>query len=246
MRAWMMIPAALLATATAVASPVPDYPFVYAEGAASRELPPDMASLAFTLNAHHETSEGAIAQVQAAAAKALALLAKAGVRDADISAAQLAKSQQMRWDEKTQRQVSVGFDATRSFSVTVRELARYPELLKALLALPGANGGGGSFERADRAEVSAELVAEAAEQAREKGQRMASGLHRKLGAARAIAQIPLAEIPARFGFGGRGVVFDGAPKAMVFARAAMAPEDASLVPVNITISESVNVLFELQ
>lgn len=244
MRAWKWIALALLVTATAAASPVPDYPFVYAEGAASRELPPDVGSLAFTLSAHHETSEGAITAVQEAAGKALAVLAKAGIRDTDINAAQLNKSQQLRWDDKTQRNVPAGYDATRNFSVTVRELARYPALLAALLAMPGASGGGGNFDRADRAKVSAELVALAAEEARQNGERMAAGLHRKLGAARAIAQVPLAEIPARFGFGASasGPVPRGPMVAMASARAA----DTSLVPATITVSESVNVLFELQ
>jgi uncharacterized protein YggE len=245
MRAWLLLPLALCASAICAASPVPDYPFIYAEGSANRDLPPDIATLGFTLTARHETSDGAIAQVQEAAGKALALLARAGIRDVDINAAQLNKSQQMRWDEKTRRNVPDGYEATRGFSVTVRDLARYPALLTGLLAMPGANGGGGGFDRADHAKVSAELVAQAAEEARQNAERMAGGLHRKLGAARAIAQIPLAEIAGRFGFGSRVVAFSGRAAPKVMARAA-APEDASLVPSSISISESVNVLFELQ
>jgi uncharacterized protein YggE len=245
---WIRAPLILLAfaaAAAAAASPVPDYPFIYAEGSATRDMPPDIATLSVALAARHATSEGAVSAVQALAAKVLALLGRSGVRDADINAAQLNKSLQMRWDEATRRNVPDGFEATRNVSVTVRDLARYPTLLTALLAMPGVNGGGGNFDRVDRGKVSAELVAEAAEAARRNGELMATGLHRKVGAARAIARIPFAEIPQRFGFGGGAVAFSGVAAAAPRLRA-MAAEDSSLVPTNITLSESVNVLFELQ
>ena len=248
MRRWIHVPLSALAAlvaGVASASPVPDYPFIYAEGGATRELPPDIATLNASVSVRNASSEGAVAGVQAAAAKVLALLAKSGVRDADINAAQMAKSQQMRYDEATHRSVPDGYEASRSFVITVRDLTRYPALLTALLAMPGVNGGGGNFDRSDRAKVSSDLVAEAAEAARRNGELMASGLQRKVGAARAIARIPFAQIPGRFGFGG-GAVPVGTPAPMVMMRAAAAPEDASLVPPSVTLSESVNVLFELQ
>jgi uncharacterized protein len=248
MRRSILIPllaVASFATAAAMASPVPDYPFIYAEGSATRELPPDIATLTASVSVRNATSEGAVAGVQAATAKVLALLAKSGVRDADINAAQISKSQQIRYDEATRRNVPDGYEASRSFVVTVRDLARYPQLLTALLAMPGVNGGGGSFDRSDRAKVAAELVGEAADAARRNGELMATGLRRKLGPVRAIARIPFAEIPGRFGFGG-GAVPIGQPGPMAMMRAAAAPEDASLVPPSVTLSESVNVLFELQ
>jgi len=250
MRRWSpiaLLAAASLATAAATASPVPDYPFIYAEGSATRELPPDIATLNASVSVRNATSEGAVAGVQAAAAKVLALLAKSGIRDADINAAQISKSQQMRYDEATRRNVPDGYEASRSFTITVRDLTRYPQLLTALLAMPGVNGGGGNFDRSDRAKLSAELVGEAADAARRNGDLMATGLRRKLGPVRAIARIPFAEIPGRFGFGfGSGAVPPPPPPPMVMMRAAAAPEDASLVPPSITLSESVNVLFELQ
>jgi uncharacterized protein len=248
MRRWLHFPLlamATLAAATAVASPVPDYPFIYAEGSATRELPPDIATLTASVSVRNATSEGAVAGVQAAAAKVLALLAKSGIRDADINAAQISKSQQMRYDEATRRNVPDGYEASRSFAITVRDLARYPQLLTALLAMPGVNGGGGNFDRSDRAKVAAELVGEAADAARRNGELMANGLHRKLGPVRAIARIPFAEIPGRFGFGGGAMPMGVAAAAPMFKRS-LAVEDASLVPPGITLSESVNVLFELQ
>jgi uncharacterized protein YggE len=248
MRTWLAMAAALAALLPtlngAQAGPLPDYPFVYAEGAASRELPPDVGTLGFTLTGRNASSEVAIAQVQAAAGKALALLAQAGIHDADINAAQLNKTERTRWDEKTHRNLPDGFEVTRNFVVTVRELERYPALLTALLAMPGASGGGSGFDRADRARVSGELLAEATEQARRNGERLAAGLHRKLGMAHAIARIPLAEIPARFGLGGRSAGPRGELQEVMVTSQRSA--EASLVPATLTISESVNVLFELQ
>jgi uncharacterized protein len=249
MHRWIRVPlfvlASVAAAGAALAAPVPDYPFIYAEGSATREVPPDLASFSFSVSAANATSQGAIAQVQGVATQVLALLARTGIRDADIEAASLATAQQSHWDEKTRRNVPDGYTANRGFAVKVRDLTRYPALYRALLEMPSVSGGGGSFERSDRSRVSAELVAEAAKAAREQGERMAAGLGRKLGSARAIAQIPMAEIPGRFGLGaGGGVRSRMALQEVVVT--AQRSADSSLVPASIEISEGVNVLFELQ
>jgi len=248
MRRWIQVPLLLLAScaaSAALASPVPDYPFIYAEGSATRDVAPDVASFTFTVSASNATAQGAIAQVQGVATQVLALLARSGIRDNDIQAAGLTTAQQSHWDDKARRNVPDGYMANRAFAVKVRDLARYPALYRALLELPQVSGGGASFDRSDRARISAELVAEAAKSAREQGERMAAGFGRKLGAARAMAQIPMAEIPGHFGFGaGAGVRSRMQLEEVVVTSQRSA--DSSLVPATIEIDEGVNVLFELQ
>jgi uncharacterized protein YggE len=229
---------------TALAGPLPEYPFAYADGSARREIAPDVATVSFAVSAQAPTGEAAIASAQATSKKAFDLLAKAGVKPADINAAQLTKSRTSHWDEATRSNVLDGFQVTRQVSATVHDLDRYPAMFLALMGLPGAEGFGSSFGRSDQQAIEDELVVAATDDARTHAERLAAGSHRRLGPVRAVSQVGFADIPARFGFGSTG----GGPVPMM--RLAMAapppPADAYLVPATIPLGADVHVVFELQ
>ncbi len=240
--AWGLL-AAVVATG-ATAGPLPEYPFAYADGSARREITPDVASVSFTVSSQQPTSEAAIASVQATSKKAFDLLAKAGVKPADINAAQLSKTRTSHWDEATRSTVLDGYQVTRSISATVHDLDRYPATLLALMSLPGAEGFGSSFGRTDQQSIENELVVAATDDARTRAERLAAGAHRRLGPVRAVSQVGFSEIPERFGFGSTG----GGPPAprMVSFAAPNQPTDAYMVPATITLDAAVHVVFELQ
>jgi uncharacterized protein YggE len=229
---------------TALAGPLPEYPFAYADGSARREIAPDVATVSFSVSAQAPGSEAAIASVQATSKKAFDLLAKAGVKPTDINAAQLTKSRTSHWDEATRNNVLDGYQVTRQVSATVHDLDRYPAMFLALMGLPGAEGFGSSFGRSDQQAIENELVVAATDDARTHAERLAAGARRKLGPVRAVSQVGFADLPARFGFGSTG----GGPVPMMrLAMAAPAPPaDAYLVPATITLGADVHVVFELQ
>jgi len=240
------IAAALLlaAAGAALAGPLPEYPFAYADGSARREIAPDAASVSFTISSQQPTSEAAIAAVQSTSKKAFDLLAKAGVKQADINAAQLGKSRTSHWDEATRSTVLDGYQVTRQVSATVHDLDRYPATLLALMGLAGAEGFNASFGRTDQQSIENELVVAATDDARTRAERLAAGAHRRLGPVRAVSQVGFDEIPARFGFGPSG----NAPMPMMRMAVAAAPQqtDAYMVPATITLGADVHVVFELQ
>jgi uncharacterized protein YggE len=235
---------AAVVAAGASAGPLPEYPFAYADGSARREIAPDVASVSFSVSSQQPTSDAAIAGVQATSKKAFDLLARAGVKPADINAAQLGKTRTSHWDEATRTTVLDGYQVTRSISATVHDLDKYPATLLALMALPGAEGFGSSFGRTDQQSIENELVVAATDDARTRAERLAAGAHRRLGPVRAVSQVGFDQIPARFGFGSTG----GGPVPM-FRMAVAAPNqptDAYMVPPTIALDAEVHVVFELQ
>jgi uncharacterized protein YggE len=232
----------LTAGSTAIASPLPEYPFVFAAGSAEVDVPPDIVRLKLRVSAHHADADAALAAVQETSNRVLEILAAAGVKSPDIDASSIDKSARRHWDNTQERSVPDGFDVTRRFTVVVRNLAKYPEMGKALLALPNTDDFDPTFNRTDRTKIEADLLARAAQDARNRAEQMAAGFARSLGPVRAIAQIPFSALPHWLGFSGDEPY---GMHAMVFDR--RAPEvDRLLVPATISISESVNVLYELR
>jgi len=234
----------LLGAGAALAGPLPEYPFAYADGSARREIAPDVASVSFTVSAQQPTSEAAIASVQATSKKAFDLLAKAGAKPTDINAAQISKTRTSHWDEATRTTVLDGYQVTRQVSATVHDLDRYPATLLALMGMAGAEGFGSSFGRSDQKAIQDELVVAATDDARAHAERLAAGAHRRLGPVRAVSEVGFDQIPARFGFGSSS----GGPPVVMFRMAANPPPptDAYMVPATITLGADVHVVFELQ
>lgn len=236
---------AIAAAGQAFAGPLPEYPFAYADGSARREIAPDVASVSFTVSSQQPTSDAAIASVQATSKKAFDLLAKAGVKPTDISAAQLSKSRTSHWDEATRSTVLDGYQVTRSISAKVHDLDKYPAMLLALMALPGAEGFGSDFGRSDQQAIENELVVAATDDARTHAERLAAGAHRRLGPVRAVSEVGFDQIAGRFGFGATPVT--NAVSARLLANAPpIQPTDAYMVPATITLDAAVHVVFELQ
>jgi len=231
----------MLVGSTALAQPIPDYPFVFTSGTAEVDIAPDIAHLEFNVIARDPDGAKALAAVQDSSAKVTEILAKAGVKAVDIDASSIDKSEDRHWDDSLDKSVFDGFVVTRQFEVTVRDLAKYPEMGKALLQLPNALNFRPSFNRSDRDQQNAALFERAARDATARAERMAASFGRKLGAVRAISQIPFYGIPYWLGF-------DGGDRPYALEDLANGPgaPDTLLVPATITMAVDVNVVFELQ
>ncbi len=244
MRFLLLLGTALMCAAMASASPLPEYPFVFTTGSAKADVPPDVVELSFSVSAHNANEGEALKAVQQGVQRVLAILANADVKEADIDASSINKSEQRHWDEDKDMSVPDGFDVTRTFTVTVRDLAKYPVMGKALLDLSGTSDFDPTFNRTDRLKIESDLFQRAAQDAKARAERMAASFERKLGAVRAIAQIPFGDVSNWLGVGGdqrylSDIVVTG-------SRRRVTEPDSLLVPATISISAKVNVVFEMQ
>jgi len=230
-----------LAAVAATASPLPDYPFVFTVGTARIDTPPDIVRLSFSVASRNKDLRAATAAFDSTFDSVITILTAAGIGQADIDASGINKTPLSHWDQSRNQTIPDGYEVSRSVKVTGRDLAKYPQMLKALLDLPNTENFFADFDRSDRPKLKADLFASAAKDAKTHAEDMAAQFGRKLGFVRAISQIALSAIGERFGLS------SSTPESYdrMFKRSVPAGEQFA-VPPTITISENVNVVYELQ
>jgi len=231
-----------LAAADAGASPLPDYPFVFTTGTARQDSPPDTVRLGFVVAVRNKDLKAATAAYESTFDSVTKILATAAINDADIDASAVSKSPLSHWDESRNQSVPDGYEVSRRVKITGRDLSKYPEMVKGLLELPNTEEFSVLFDRSDRAKIETELIASAVKDANDRAERMAAQFGRKLGAVHAVSQIPFATLADEFGLGNGGPAYAGAPPQAMFKRAM----ERFLTPSTITLSATVNVVYELQ
>ena len=238
----LMTAALALVTLNAFASPLPEYPFVFAVGDAKATLPPDTGHLNFTVSSRNAGADVALAAVRKTSELALTILAEAGVADADVNASSMNKESRSHWDDKRDQSIPDGYEVTRKFEVTVRNLDRYPKMMTALFALSNTEDFLAYFQRSDAATVSTHLLEAAAADAKAKAEKMAAQFGARVGRVRAVSQIPVADVPYVFGVSNQPLVIDRPDLAIESANS----PDQLLVPASVEITERLNVVFELE
>jgi uncharacterized protein YggE len=229
----------------ATASPLPEYPFLFTSGTSRSEVPPDVVHLSFTVAARDKDAKVAVASVESTFKSVMAILLAADIRETDIDASAVDKTPRSHWDGSSKQTLPDGYDVSRKIVFTARDLTKYPQMMKSLLALTGTKEFDATFERSDRGKIEADLFALAAKDANVRAQQMAAQFGRKLGPVRAVAQIPFSSISNEFGLNYEGSSVPAPAVAMELAERNKSL-DRFLAPVTITISESVNVIYELQ
>ncbi|WUR12664.1 SIMPL domain-containing protein [[Empedobacter] haloabium] len=227
--------AALLAMPAAGAAELPSYPLVSTAGKAQAWLPPDQGELQFETGAQHTSAEAASAALGELSTTIATLLAQHGVADADVDSAELAKKT-VGLSKPAADGATSAYVLTRHYRVQVRELARWPALVAALLATEHVDSLGVSFDRSDSEQLNRDLLRQAADDARANGTALARSFGRKLGPAMAITRGPLDKLSAPFiaqAAGGETL-----PRAPAMANYA--------VPPSIPFAQSVTAIFRLQ
>lgn len=226
----------------AQASPLPDYPFVTADGSADIWLAPDIGQLQFEVVAQQRDTAQALARVEELSGALLALFAEGGVAAADIEAADLSKKTVALSARDDAGDPAQAYIVTRHFLVRVRDLQTWPGFIGALLGRDNVDNVSVAFDRVDRDQVNSRLVLEAAQNARLGAAELAQAFGRKPGPAVAITRGALDKVGARFGFGpteGRA----GAPP----APPPPAPGTLSYsVPSSIKFAQAVHAVFRLK
>lgn len=241
MRAAIVLFLAGLACTAARAASLPHYPFVYVQGQAQRDLPPDEARGTLEVAAVASDSAAASARVEERVQAILELLAAHAVAPADLRADQISKQAIEAPTTPNAPPTISGYRITRRIAFELRRIGDWPAVADALLGMPNVDDLGVTFDRSDRRAVQAELLAAAAADARARAGALARSFDRRLGPAVAISQAPFADLPGEFGFAG-GI----APRFAMVTAAAPFGGSRAAVPPTIRLSASVNAVFRLQ
>ena len=184
----VVIPA-ILGCLVVEARELPDFPFVYTIGSAERDVPPNLAKISFEVKDFNENPELALAAVKQQSSNIVRLLGEAGIADNDIRAYEISKNMVREREEGDNNGYQIrGYEVSRPFEVTIRDLKVYPSLLNGLVTLKNVVGINAEFEIDHRRAIEAELTVEAGADARVRAESLARAMGCELGKPFAISE----------------------------------------------------------
>ncbi|MDL2357115.1 MAG: SIMPL domain-containing protein [Pseudomonadota bacterium] len=169
---------ALPAFATS-ASQLPDYPFIHVGGNGFAYVRPDVGEIDFEISAHNAEPEAARTLVEARIAEVRALVAGLALPEADVEIRDVRR--EIRKGDAAQSG-GVQYDLKCGVHIKVADLSKWKALVSPLINMPNLDGFMTGFDASRREQLEAELMGEAIKAARLKGEAMAAGFGRKLGA----------------------------------------------------------------
>ena len=188
----------IVVASSALASSLPDFPFVFTEGRAEVEKVPNEANVRFRLKAFDPTAAKAVETVRVRSKELIAFFSDQKIKKEDIEAYEIDKTIVRERKDYSEYKV-LGYEVTRRFSISLHNLEAYEPLARKLMQMENVERIYSYFDRTDREQIEAQLVLKASEDAKEKAQRMATGFGKELGDVFAISQHGFHSFPAAFG-----------------------------------------------
>lgn len=222
------------------ASPLPDYPFVYVLGEAKREVAPDKANITFQIKSHHAQAEEAYKKQADVADVVISFAGKLGVAADNIVGGAIEKSAVRKEDERGRDLEIIGYDASRSVTIELKELSKFPELIEFLYTQQNVENIHVNFGSKDMESILQGLTAEAARSAKANAQRLSAGFEQKLGKVRAISESGFSGLSSPFGFRGDSNLYTGA------SAGGRGKRDFRAIPATISFRKSVYAIFALE
>ena len=213
------------------AAEMPNHPFVTASGRSELWMRPDIGELKFEAGAQNVSAETAASELLALSAGIMQLIADHGIPEDDITAYEVQKK-----TVPVNGSPDPAYSMTRYFSIRVRGLEQWPDLLEQLMKMDHVDSVSTSFDRSDSDDINMRLMTGAADDARKKATLLAQSFGRKLGPVTAIARGPLDKIGAPF-------IEQEAGRER---RGTRAQTGTYAVPASIPYSQTVNAIFMLK
>ncbi len=104
----------------AFASPIPDFPFVFARGKATIEVEPDTATMLFRIVSFRENSSNAVAEVRSRSVDVINFLGKQGFGKGTLVSYEIDKSVVRERENYVELKI-LGYEATRRLKLTIDE-----------------------------------------------------------------------------------------------------------------------------
>jgi uncharacterized protein YggE len=184
-----MITASLLAAAAlalpaspALASAIPDYPFVHVTGSAFRVEIPDIAALDFQIVAADADPAAARGVIEARVREIRALMQELSIDPEDMVVREVRQSVRK---ERAADGTPV-YELSADVKINVRNVANWPRLAGGILGKPNLDSFASNFDLSTMDKVTDELVTEAIVDARRRAEVMAEASGRRLGPVMAV------------------------------------------------------------
>ena len=189
---YKLLPALLLLVSPALfADGLPGSPWIQVSGHGEEHVAPDILRVSLTLEKTSMDAVTARADVEARAAKVLALARKLGLADKDIRAPAVTVEPQYEWRSAPGgdgKQVLVGQRVQRSMTLTLRDVSRYGTLVDGLFADGVTRLDGVEPDSSERDALQQQALAAAVQDAHAKAVALAQGAGVSLGPVYSVSE----------------------------------------------------------
>ncbi len=233
---WMSIVLLQLMVSSLYASNMPDFPFVFAEGKASIEIEPDIATINFYIEAFNEKPETSLEVVLNRSTEIISFFEKHKIPKDSITAFEINKRSVRKQTDSFKELELLGYEVSREFTVKLKDLKDYEVFIHKLLTLKNVIRIRTKFDRAERKKIEDDLVSKACKNARIQAEIMSKGFAAKLGKVFAISKSGFKDINAKFDTRGERYYSMRETKNSRFM----------FIPSTITIETSISVVFKLK
>lgn len=241
--ACMMAGAALtLPAAPAVASSIPDYPFVHVTGSNFRVEMPDIATVDFQVVAADADPAAARAVIDARMAEVRELMQKLSIEEDDMQVREVRQSVRK---ERNADGAPV-YELSCDVHIRLRNTANWPALGGGLLGKPNLDSFAADFDLSTMEQVNDEMVAAAIADARRRAEVMAAAGGRRLGPMMAATPDALKKLGTTLGLERDEFKIERRARAPSNQRAADIDRETFVMVQLLKLRQSVDIVFRLE
>jgi uncharacterized protein len=169
----------LLLSLSASANPLPAQPHIYVEGSAELEVEPDTMNFSLSIQALNIDLAKAKADVDSRSRLLIETVKKFGIKTDDIATTAL--NIRPEYEYKDNQRVLIGNNVSRQVDITLRDLKKYPEMMKAMVDAKISETINTNLTLADKKSVEEKVQAAAMKDARERAERLAKSQGKSVG-----------------------------------------------------------------
>lgn len=171
--------ASLLSTLPAVATPLPAQPHVYVEGSAEIEVEPDTMTFTLSIQKVDLDLAKAKADVDARSRLLIDTVKKFGIKAEDVATTAL--NIRPEYEYRDNQRVLTGNNVSRQVDITLRDLKKYPDMMKAMVDAKISETINTNLTVADKKAVEEKAQTAAMKDARARAERLVKSQGREVG-----------------------------------------------------------------
>jgi len=169
----------ILLSLPALANPLPSQPHIYVEGSAELEVEPDMMNFSLSIQKLDLDLAKAKADVDARSRLLIETIKKFGIKAEDIATTAL--NIHPEYEYKENQRVLVGNQVARQVDITLRDLKKYPDMMKALVDAKISETINTNLTLTNKKLVEEKVQTAAMKDARERAERLAKSQGKSVG-----------------------------------------------------------------
>jgi uncharacterized protein YggE len=204
MKPFLLLSLLLVPSFVVAGDGLPDKPYIYIEGKAEIQKPPDTVTLRFELVFRAADQPKANEQLQAGATRIFSLLKESKIIDTDIMAESIRTGPEFEQSASPSYPYSggrgklIGYFASRPFEVMVHDVPAFPKIVEKLLAIDGVEFSAIQGSLSTQKELEDQLWDKALADARQQADKTLKAMGMKIDSVFAISPVSFPEIQGRF------------------------------------------------